>query len=254
MTIKESFAYRESPNTWGLPPLRDSRSPRTAVAVERLESAGAIVVGKTNVPVLLARLSKFQPNLRDDEQSVGPDANAWGIDRRRRRRAGRGPWLSDSRQRYRRLHPRSCAFLRCVRPQTIARTRQHGRTSAGPLGRFCRASRWTWLWPARWPAARATWRWPFAVLGGANGDDAKAWTWRLPAPRHKQLKDFRIGYVIDDPFAPVSSDIGQLYENALTALGKAGAKLERGWPPGFDLAGAVHNVPCTSCLPSSTPT
>lgn len=52
VTIKESFAYRGSPNTWGLPSLADAHSPRTAIAVERLEAAGAIVVGKTNVPVM----------------------------------------------------------------------------------------------------------------------------------------------------------------------------------------------------------
>jgi Amidase len=54
VTIKESFAYRGSPNTWGLPPLKNAMSPRTAVAVERLESAGAIVLGKTNVSTMLA--------------------------------------------------------------------------------------------------------------------------------------------------------------------------------------------------------
>ena len=31
VTIKESFAYRGSANTWGLPSLVDTRSPRTAV-------------------------------------------------------------------------------------------------------------------------------------------------------------------------------------------------------------------------------
>src|SRR5262245_6583487 len=54
VTIKEAFAYRGSPNTWGLPELQHAMSPRTAVAVERLESSGAIVVGKTNVPAMLA--------------------------------------------------------------------------------------------------------------------------------------------------------------------------------------------------------
>src|SRR5262245_18785836 len=51
ITIKESFAYRGSANAWGLPPLANAISPRTAPAVERIEAAGAIVVGKTNVPV-----------------------------------------------------------------------------------------------------------------------------------------------------------------------------------------------------------
>jgi Asp-tRNA(Asn)/Glu-tRNA(Gln) amidotransferase A subunit family amidase len=52
VTIKEAFAYRGSPSTWGLPPLKSTVSPRTAIAVERLETAGAIVVGKTNVPAM----------------------------------------------------------------------------------------------------------------------------------------------------------------------------------------------------------
>jgi amidase len=72
------------------------------------------------------------------------------------------------------------------------------------------------------------------VLGGANGDDAKAWTWNMPAPRHTRLEDFRIGYVLDDAVSPVASDIGALYEKALSDLSKAGAKMERGWPPGVD--------------------
>jgi len=61
VTIKESFAYRGSPSSWGLPALEDAISPRTAVAVERLESAGAIVVGKTNVPVMLGDWQTYNP-------------------------------------------------------------------------------------------------------------------------------------------------------------------------------------------------
>src|SRR5258706_14276524 len=53
VTIKEAFAYEGSPNSWGLPPLKDMQSPRTAVAVERLESAGAFGLGQTNWPPVL---------------------------------------------------------------------------------------------------------------------------------------------------------------------------------------------------------
>ena len=61
VTIKEAFAYRGSPNTWGLSQLKDVKSPRTAVAAERLESAGAIVIGKTNVPVMLGDWQSYNP-------------------------------------------------------------------------------------------------------------------------------------------------------------------------------------------------
>jgi amidase len=56
----------------------------------------------------------------------------------------------------------------------------------------------------------------------------------LPAPRHRRLEDFRIGYILDDPIAPVSSDLRALYERTLSILTRAGAKIERGWPPGID--------------------
>ena len=74
VTIKESFAYRGSPNTWGIPALKDAISPRTAVAVERLESAGAIVVGKTNVPVMLGDWQTFNP-------VYGTTNNPWDLGR-----------------------------------------------------------------------------------------------------------------------------------------------------------------------------
>jgi amidase len=72
------------------------------------------------------------------------------------------------------------------------------------------------------------------VLGGANGDEARAWTWRMPSPRHTRLEDYRVGYVLDDALCPVASDIGTLYESTLSELSRAGATLDRGWPPGVD--------------------
>jgi amidase len=74
VTIKESFAYKGSPNAWGLPALKDAISPRTAVAVERLESAGAIVVGKTNVPVMLGDWQSYNP-------IYGTTNNPWDLRR-----------------------------------------------------------------------------------------------------------------------------------------------------------------------------
>src|SRR5436309_6419810 len=74
VTIKESFAYRGSPSTWGLPALEDAMSPRTAIAVERLESAGAIVIGKTNVPVMLGDWQSYNP-------VYGITSNPWDVSR-----------------------------------------------------------------------------------------------------------------------------------------------------------------------------
>jgi amidase len=54
MTVKESYDVVGLPTTWGLPHLKDRRAERNALAVDRLLAAGAVIFGKTNVPVLLA--------------------------------------------------------------------------------------------------------------------------------------------------------------------------------------------------------
>ncbi|MFT4100727.1 MAG: amidase family protein [Burkholderiaceae bacterium] len=52
--VKESFDVAGLPTCWGLPFARDRRANADAVAVERLKRAGAVLLGKTNVPTALA--------------------------------------------------------------------------------------------------------------------------------------------------------------------------------------------------------
>ncbi|MCL2427923.1 MAG: amidase [Alphaproteobacteria bacterium] len=50
MTVKEQFNVAGLPTSWGIPRLRDWHPDADAVAVQRLKAAGAIIIGKTNVP------------------------------------------------------------------------------------------------------------------------------------------------------------------------------------------------------------
>ena len=54
ITVKESFDVAGLPTTWGFEEHRDLRPTRDAALVTRLKAAGAIVLGKTNVPPALA--------------------------------------------------------------------------------------------------------------------------------------------------------------------------------------------------------
>jgi amidase len=54
MTIKESYNLAGEPTTWGFPAGRDFRPEADALAVERVRRAGAVILGKTNVPLGLA--------------------------------------------------------------------------------------------------------------------------------------------------------------------------------------------------------
>jgi amidase len=50
MTVKESFDLRGHPTTWGLEIHREHRAREDAVVVQKLRAAGAVILGKTNVP------------------------------------------------------------------------------------------------------------------------------------------------------------------------------------------------------------
>jgi amidase len=74
MTVKESHDIAGLPSTWGFEPFREYVAQRDSTGVARLKAAGAVILGKTNVPVMLA-----------DWQSVNPiygrTHNPWDLGR-----------------------------------------------------------------------------------------------------------------------------------------------------------------------------
>ncbi len=77
MTVKESIDVAGLPTTWGLVPFRDFRAKEDAVVVARLKAAGAVILGKTNVPPSLADWQSTNPiygrtvNPRDVSRTPG---------------------------------------------------------------------------------------------------------------------------------------------------------------------------------------
>jgi len=59
VTIKEAYDLIGSPTTWGMPELANNVASTDSVVAARLKAAGAIVVGKTNVPFGLADLQSY---------------------------------------------------------------------------------------------------------------------------------------------------------------------------------------------------
>jgi amidase len=73
MTTKESFDVAGLPTTRGHAALKDVRVRVSSIAVRRLEAAGAVVFGKTNVPVDLADWQSYNP-------VYGTTSNPWNTD------------------------------------------------------------------------------------------------------------------------------------------------------------------------------
>ena len=74
MTVKEQFNVAGLPTTWGYEKFRDWRPDADALAVQRLKAAGAIVIGKTNVPVGLKDWQSYNP-------VYGTTNNPWNFGR-----------------------------------------------------------------------------------------------------------------------------------------------------------------------------
>ncbi len=74
MTVKESFDVAGLPTTWGVPELRDNVATANATAVDSLLMAGAIVFGKTNVPLYLSDWQSFNA-------IYGSTSNPWDLTR-----------------------------------------------------------------------------------------------------------------------------------------------------------------------------
>ncbi|MEJ1976434.1 MAG: amidase family protein [Acetobacteraceae bacterium] len=74
MTVKESYNVAGLPTTWGVPELRGNIAATTAVAATRLENAGAVIFGKTNVPKMLADWQSYN-------DVYGRTNNPWNLAR-----------------------------------------------------------------------------------------------------------------------------------------------------------------------------
>ena len=61
VTVKESYHLKEHPTTWGNPAWKKFKLEKDAVLVDYLRQSGAIILGKTNVPVNLADWQTFNP-------------------------------------------------------------------------------------------------------------------------------------------------------------------------------------------------
>ncbi|THD78039.1 MAG: amidase [Phenylobacterium sp.] len=61
MTVKESHNVAGLPCTWGFELFKDFVAPADSVGVARLKAAGAVILGKTNVPVMLSDWQSANP-------------------------------------------------------------------------------------------------------------------------------------------------------------------------------------------------
>ncbi len=238
--VKESYAVAGHPCTWGIPALRDSKAAQNSDAVERLLGAGAVLIGATNVPVALSDWQSYNP-------IYGETNNPWDVARTPGGSSGGSAAALAAGLGYLsvgsdiggsiRVPAHFCGIYGHKPTLDLVSMRGQlpggARTSPGFSGQL----------EVGGPLARSAGDLlaGLQVLGGPAGWDAKAWTWKMPPSRGRALKDFRAGYVLDDPIAPVSSEMKPALEKTIHALEKAGVQLQPGWPQGFEPKSLLEN-------------
>jgi amidase len=229
MTIKEAFDWAGTPTTWGIPALARNRPTRNASTVDRLLGAGAVIYGKTNVPLALGDWQSFNA-------IYGTTANPWDPDRTPGGSSGgsaaslatgmaalelgsdigasiRNPahycGVFGHKPTYGLVPMRGATFPGRVSPPDI--------DVAGPLAR-----------------SAADLALALGVLAGPDQPDAAVYQWRPPAPRHRSLSGVRAAVLLESPCVEQDAELTEQLRATVDALGRAGVRIDDGAAPEVD--------------------
>ena len=221
MTIKESFDLAGTPTTWGDPDLKDNIASRDSAAVERLKSAGAVLFGKTNVPLMLADWETFN-------EIHGTTNNPWDL--------SRGPGGSSGGA----AAALAAGLTGLEVGSDIGASIRNPAHYCGVYGHKPTFD----IVPGRGqalpgvvsgtdiavcgPLARSAGdlELAMAVLAGADGAEARGWRLDLPPPEKTYLREFKVAVMLNDPVAEVDQPVQDQIARLADFLAKQGAQVD----------------------------
>jgi amidase len=239
INVKESYGVEGQPCTWGVPALRNARAARHSVPVRRLLDAGSVLLGATNVPLYLMDGQAFN-------DIYGRTNNPWDLARTPGGSSGGTAAALAAGMAFFGIGSDIGGSIRT--PASFCGIYGHKPSldivnMTGHLpGGLQSDPGFSTLLAAGGPMARGAQDLAagLQILAGPEPPESKAWQWTLPPPRHGKLRDFRIGYVLEDPSVPVSAETRMVLEAAVRACEKAGAAVKPGWPDNFPFAEMVE--------------
>lgn len=236
MTVKESFDIAGLPTTWGRAELKGNIATSNALAVERLQNAGAVVFGKTNVPAYLADWQTFNP-------IYGTTNNPWDITRGPGGSSGGsaaalaagltgleiGSDIGASIRNpahYCGLFGHKPTFGLCSSEgQVLSPFVTHDDIAViGPLARSARDLEIA-----------------LGIVAGPDTIDGTAWQVKLPPAPKKAWRQWKVAVLADADTAPVDAAVKARVEAVADFLARRGANVSRTARPDFDLDEA-HEV------------
>jgi amidase len=235
MVVKESFNIAGLPTTWGVPAFKGWMPQEDAVTVTRLKAAGAVILGKTNVPIHLQDWQSYN-------DIYGTTNNPWDLGRTpggssggsaAALAAGFGPIsLGSDIGGSLRVPAHYCGVYAHKPTYDLVPARGHTPPSVAAIPRHIDLA-------VVGPMARSAADLALELDLLAGPDEARdgvAYRLALPAPRHEDLKSFRVLIVDTHPLLPTAASVRTALDRLAERLGKAGAKVGRNSPLLPDLA------------------
>jgi amidase len=255
LTIKESFNVGGLPTTWGLVAAKGFVPQEDALAVARLKAAGGVVLGKTNVPLMLADWQSYN-------DIYGTTNNPWDLSRTpggssggsaAALAAGFGPLsLGSDIGGSLRVPANFCGVYGHKPTHGIIPRRGHAPPGAKAIPRDIDLA-------VVGPMARSAsdLALELDILAGPDElRDAVGYRLALPPPRHGALKDFRVLVIDTHPLLPTSASVRAALEKLSERLGKAGVTIASESPlvPDFASARSVCAARCSAIAIGWRPT
>jgi amidase len=215
MTIKESFDWQGTPSTWGAPAYRDNIAAADAVAVSRMEKGGgAVIFGKTNVPLMLADWQTFN-------QIYGTTKNPWDLARSPGGSSGGAAAALAAGMTALEIGSDIGASIR--NPAHYCGVYGHKPTyGIVPMrGHMLPGIETPSDISVVGPLARSADDLELALrlLAGPDGAAVRAYSYRLSSPRQRALRDFRIAVMVNDRISDVDRLVQQEIERLAGWLG-----------------------------------
>jgi amidase len=224
VTLKESLNVAGLPTTWGFPQFRDFVPAGDALAVSRLKQAGAVIIGKTNIPIGLREFQSYN-------DIYGTTNNPWDLTRSpggssggsaAALAAGFGPLsIGSDIGGSIRVPAHFCGVLGHKPSLGLIPTRGHGLPPTPPVpGQGDLA--------VIGPMARYASDLALALDVIAGPDEARegvGYRLALPAPRHTDLKNFRILAIDTHPLMPTGNSVRTAIGGLAKRLSGLGAKV-----------------------------
>jgi amidase len=227
MTVKDAFSVKALRTTAGTKAWRDHVPSEDALAVERLRTAGAIIMGKTNTPAFCADVQTYNP-------IFGTTHNPWDLTRTPGGSSGGSAAALASGMTPIELGSDIAGSIRI--PAHFCGVFGHKPSFGliplqghlpGPPGQLAAID----LGVAG-PMARSAddLALLLQVLAGPPPEEAKGYRLQLLAARSATLRGYRVAAWLDDPAFSVDASVATCLQSAVQRLTQSGAQIESSRP------------------------